>query len=394
MRITHIVSTFSPEHGGPTQEIGNLCEAQSLRGHEITLYTLNGFSATSSPRTVKGVAVQKSFRVLPPQILGFSFDLARRLRCDSTPDIYHIHGVWHLAQIAGCREAQRRRVPYIYHLMGGFTAYELNRKAARKRLARWLYQDVALRRAACLHVNGDSEARFLREQGFTNPIAVLPVGVDVSDKLPTPASAANRIAKDVNGRRILLYLARVHPTKGIEILLEAWQQLAPKFPEWLLLVAGSGDSAYTAKIHNQALQWGLGASVLFVGQVTETEKAWCYQNASVYVLPSFQENFGNTVAEALSYGVPVITTTWTPWAELKAERSGWLCEPTSENLVETIQQCLYLSNEQLRNAGRRGRELVARKYGLESVLTRLEGIYEWLMAGGLASSLTPGDVDL
>jgi glycosyltransferase involved in cell wall biosynthesis len=317
--------------------------------------------------------------VWPPPALGFSYALAKELRREASPDIYHIHGVWHLAQLAGCREARRRGRPYIYELMGGFTAYELRRKLLKKRIARWLYQDATIRDADCLHVNGESEAAFLRSQGFRNAIVVLPVGVKVRQSNGTVQAEVPYVVEAIRHWRVLLYLARIHPTKGIDILIDAWRALAARFPDWILVVAGAGESSYVVGVKAKLKQAGLAGKVIFTGLVTEEQKAWCYQNASIYVLPSLQENFGNTVAEALSYGVPVITTTQTPWAELTTAQCGWLCEPTSQELCRVLLEAMSLVPAELKQRGIEGKRLVEEKYSLDSVIVRLDHVYQWLL---------------
>jgi glycosyltransferase involved in cell wall biosynthesis len=381
MRIVHVVSTFSPEHGGPSQSIGDCCEAQYRNGYEVSIYTLKGFPGVSHPRLLQPAITQQAFAVSWPSSLGYSAEFQKFLPSLATPDVFHLYGVWHLAQVAAAREARKRGCKFIYHPIGGFTAYELQRKALKKRLARWLYQDRLIRSADCLHANSEGEAAFLRTMGFRNPIVVLPVGVDVRPKSPAPVEAAERLAKPIGGRRILLYLARIHPTKGIEILLEAWQALASRFPEWILLIAGTGEAKYAAKMRALAGSMGLADRVCFAGMVSEDEKVWCYQNASVYVLPSFQENFGNTVAEALSHGVPVITTTHTPWSELETERCGWRCTPTVPALTDAIEAALSQSEAERKAFGERGARLVRTKYSIDSVIARLDKVYRWLLGG-------------
>jgi glycosyltransferase involved in cell wall biosynthesis len=381
MKITHIISTFSPEHGGPTTSIGTYCQAQAERGHEVRLYTLQGFPGTTAPPRIPGLVAQQAFDVEGPAVLGYSSALARHLRTDQSPDVYHIHGLWHLARAAGAREARRRCIPYIYHLQGGFSAYELRLKPVRKILARLLYQDQAMKHASCLHANDHAEAAFVHAQGFKNPFAVLPVGVDTRPTSPVMASQAARIADAVVGKRVLLYLARIHPTKGIDPLLESWQRVQERFSDWILLVAGSGPPDYVAQVKERTAALGLADRVIFAGLVSETEKSWCYENASAYVLPSLQENFGNSVVEALAKGTPVITTTHTPWAELVTEKAGWICEPVADSLTDTLGQVLSLSDAELRAAGAAGKALAEHKYSLGTVMDRMDQLYDWLRHG-------------
>jgi glycosyltransferase involved in cell wall biosynthesis len=375
--IAHVVSTFAPEHGGPTHEIGNHCEAQVALGHRVSLYTLYGFSGAAGSREMPDGIKHKKYRVWWPSSLGFSGGLVRALVMDERPDLYHIHGVWHLVQTAACIVANVRKTPSIYHLMGGFTAYELNRKAVKKRLARLLYQDRSFRMADCLHVNGESEAAFLRELGFSRPIVVLPVGTHI----PNRGSSPGDVRTDLGGRKVLLYLARLHPTKGVDLLLDVWHSQSRNFREWVLVIGGTGASDYVAALKSRAAEMVANGSVVFTGLLSEDEKQKWYECAQVYILPSFQENFGNTVVEALAYGVPVLTTTRTRWAELESRRCGWLFEPNGDALGQALARVLSKTSGDLAGMGRRGIELVHEKYSLQAVVEDLDAVYSWLRGG-------------
>ncbi len=381
LNVMHVVGTFALEHGGATEEIGNHCIAQAAIGYDVRLFHLDGFPGTSGCRCLPKPIEQKGFAVWRPAKLGYSWEFARELKLSKVPDIYHVHGPWHFAQIIACRQAVRRKVPYVYHLMGGFTEYELSRKPLRKKIARYLYQDEAIRNASCIHVNGYAEADFLRGQGFVNPIAVLPVGTRIPSLGKSGDDSVNPLELEADGRRILLFLARVHPTKGPEHLIQAWQHVCRKYPDWILVMAGAGEPRYVEGLRARVESLGLANSVRFTGLLTESQKTWCYRNAAIYVLPSFQENFGNTVAEALSFGVPVITTTRTPWAELEGANCGWLVEPDADHLQAVLLKAMGSNSEILEEMGWAGRKLVQDKYSLDAVVGCLDRIYSWVLGG-------------
>ncbi len=126
---------------------------------------------------------------------------------------------------------------------------------------------------------------------------------------------------------------------------------------------------------------GLGESCRWIGQVSEAEKNWLYRQAEVYVLPSYSENFGNTVAEALAHATPVVTTVHTPWTDLPAQGCGWIAEATVDSLCHTLALALETSPFERRRMGEAGRQMVARLYSMASVVNRIDRMYTWLLGG-------------
>jgi hypothetical protein len=179
MHIAHVVGLFSPEHGGPANELPLHCRAQAKAGHSVTIRVLEGFPGTSPAIRLDPPIDWFAGRVQFPARLGGSAELKRRLRQDPSPDVYHLHGAWLRAMVYGSQEARRRRRPYVLHLMGMYQHYALKQKWLQKSLVRKWFQDRVVHDATCLHVNSVVEGKELRELGFQNPIAIMPVGVDM-----------------------------------------------------------------------------------------------------------------------------------------------------------------------------------------------------------------------
>lgn len=236
-----------------------------------------------------------------------------------------------------------------------------------------LLQRRAVACAAAFHATADSELNDIRRLGFRQPVCVLPNGVDI------PPSQA----KSNTARRKLLFLGRVHPKKGVDILLRAWGAVERRFPDWDLLVAGPHEGAYLSDL--QALSSRLGLKrVEFCGPLYGERKWQAYRDASAYVLPTHSENFGMTVAEALAAGTPSIVTYGAPWRKLSELGAGWWIEIGVDSLVACLERVLVMSPEDLEKMGQAGRDWMVRDFAWDRIGAHFLATYQWLTDGGTA----------
>lgn len=385
MFITHVQGIFSPEHGGPTHSLSNYALGQARAGHRVSVWALEGFAHTSPAVRLPPPVESCIFPTDRPAVLGRSPAMRQALLAAPRPDVWHLHGCWLRAMHYAAERARRDRLPYLLEVMGMYEPYSLRQKWARKRVARWWFQDAILRDARCLHVNSPSEAAALRELGFTAPIAVIPVGTPVPD-LDVPETVTG--LEVLRGRRFVLFLSRIHPKKGVDLLLRAWAAVRKsqipdcKSDDMALVIAGTGDPDHVAEAKRLADNLEVENSCIWPGRVTAEQKRWLLVRACVFVLPSYSENFGNVVAEALAHATPVITTTGTPWKELSKRGCGWTVEPEPTALRLALSEALAYSPEELRAMGDAGRRWAMEALSVEHVLADLDQVYGWMVGGG------------
>jgi len=382
MHIAHVQGTFSPEHGGPTKSLTNYCRSQVKAGHRVGVWALEGFPDTSPAVILERPIEMHVCRASLPTRLGRSPELCRQLAACDTPDLFHVHGVWLRALQYGADEALQRRRPYLVELMGTYEPWSLRHKWLQKRVARWWYQDRLLNNAACLHVNSRQEAEHLRTLGFQRPIAIIPVGVDLTEiaeqNLRLPQAAP---WPQLTDRQYILYLSRLHPKKRLDLLIRSWSKIAPLFPDCLFVIAGTGEQTYIDECHKIATDLGVAEKCVWTGHVNELQKNWLYSHAHCYVLPTFSENFGNTVAEALAHKTPVITTHHTPWVELPKYHCGWLVDNSENQLSDALTEAMNISPAARRQMGENGELLVRDYFSLERVCKDILEVYSWLVNG-------------
>ena len=373
MRAIHVVPAITDQASGPSYSVPRLCESIMRAGVEVQLATLD---QSSSPVSLPYVT---TFPLgLGPRRLGISPKMGRWLEeavISGRTDVIHNHGLWMMPNVYSGRACHFGRARLVVSPRGTLSAWALGRNALVKSLFWHALQAPALRRVACFHATAQREYEDIRQRGFAEPVCVLPNGIDVP-----PAAEAQRGA-----RRTLLYLGRVHPIKGIDLLLRAWGSLGPRFPDWDLHIVGPDNAKYLSTI--QALAGSLRLQrVFFLGPLYGKKKLQAYRSASLFVLPTHSENFGVTVAEALAAGTPAIVSKGAPWAEIEFHGAGWWIDIGVEPLIACLENALATSPSELSSMGQRGREWMMRDFCWDRIGMQFSTTYQWLLHGGVAPS--------
>lgn len=267
--------------------------------------------------------------------------------------------------------AVRHGTTLIISPRGTVVDWSLNQKWLRKRLGWHLWEKENFRSASLFHATCDEEAESIRRMGIQTPVAVIPNGVAYPVAGPRPSG---------HGPRRMLFLSRLHPKKGLDLLVDAWGALWSRFPDWVLDLAGPDEDGYGAAMQQRADRLGIPVDrIRFLGPQYGDAKWDLYRQAELFVLPSHSENFGNVIAEALSQGVPVITTHGTPWAELQHRNCGWWIEVGTSPLQQALAQALALPAEKLASMGGRGRDLVQQQFEWRTVAEAFTHCYQWAL---------------
>ncbi|MDR2407193.1 MAG: glycosyltransferase, partial [Bacteroidales bacterium] len=174
------------------------------------------------------------------------------------------------------------------------------------------------------------------------------------------------------------YLGRVHPRKNIERVIYAWHQLQNTVNNGELIIIGDGDKQYMDFLKQESKRLQLN-NVMFTGFLSGNEKEKALNSLSFLVVPSDFENFGNIVTEALVKGVPVIASKGAPWQELNIHRCGWWIDNDVDTIAKTLKEAIFLSEEECRQMGMRGRELIKENYSIEIVAQKMMRLYQWIL---------------
>jgi glycosyltransferase involved in cell wall biosynthesis len=299
--------------------------------------------------------------------LGLSTAYRAQLVRAARPDVVHLHGIWNHYLGAYAAEARRNGIPYIVASHGLLEPGSLKRHSWRKALALRTYQGHILRGAAALHVASESEARHMRRLGYTNiPIFVIPNPVD--DPGNIVAAAIHSTPED----QVLLFMSSLHERKGLDILLNSWNALRPD--GWELLVVGSGSRGYSESLQRYCRERRV-PRIRFCEEVEGEEREAMFARASAFVLPAYGESIGNAVGDALARGLPVITTTSTPWSVIREQRLGSYIAPSADPLRHALTELFAAKPATLRAMGERGRAYARENLLVATIRPRLLQMY-------------------
>jgi len=273
--------------------------------------------------------------------------------------------------------------PTVLSPHGSLEEYALGISRFKKHIAKIAYEAKNLREATCLTASSAAEVISFRKYGLSQPVAVIPNGVSDSWLSSKADGAKFRRGFSIpSAKRILLFLSRIHPKKGLFLLFEAMAELRPELADWLLIIAGPDQIGHRQELERSAGHLGIDPYIKFVGPLSGQMKRDAFDSAKLFVLPTHSENFGIVVAEALGAGLPVLTTRGAPWGELAKERCGWWTDIKPEALQEALFQAIRMTDSELAAMGERGRQLVSAKYTWRAAAQKAVVLYSWLLGDG------------
>jgi glycosyltransferase involved in cell wall biosynthesis len=379
LSVFHVIGDLEPRSGGTARAVVDVTDALAQEpGVSATLLyqTRPRQDCLESSPGVQRVEAMARSRWALNSGLPLKRALVRQIAL-AAPSLIHIHGLWLPLDHWAAAAARRHRIPLVIQPHGMLEPWALEHRAWKKRIAMRLFQRRDLDAADLLIASTAREAQSLRRAGFNRPVAVIPHGIRPVAQEP----AARTDASGTSSRpRTVLFLSRLSPTKGLPLLINAWARLHPE--GWRLVIAGPDEGGHLRDIQSLIRRLSLNETVQCVGEVRDEVKSALYRAADLFVLPTYTENFGLVVVEALAHGVPVITTRGAPWAELETHRCGWWIEIGEEPLVRALQDATAMNDEARREMGARGRAF-AQRFEWAGIARQLHAAYGWVLGRGV-----------
>lgn len=298
------------------------------------------------------------------------------------PDVIDTQHLWMFPSLAALRAHRRRGTPLVITPRGMLDPWALRRGVWKKRLVRLWFEDAHLGRAACFRALNAREAQGIRAFGVRQPIFVVP------NASPLPGGP---VAAPDADPRVLLFLGRLDPKKGVRELIEAWGAVGAR-SGWRLQITGAGEPGYVAALRAAVPEAMLaGREVIFTGDQRGAEKRASYDRASAFILPSYSEGLPMSVLEAWSHGRPVLTTDAANLPEGFAAGAAIRVEATPGALAESLGALFAMEPDTLAEMGARARELVARRFSPEAMAQSMMRVYRWASGrGALPEDLLDG----
>jgi len=395
IRILHVIASLAESTGGPAKAAIDMARAVARRGHSVAIYTtdraLDRAEAPAPGALVLRDGVEcRYFRQHFPSLFATSLPLARALaQAIPQADIVHLHSLYLFHTWAAARLCRRHGVPYLLRPHGTLDPYLWQRHRGRKRVMELLFQNRVIREAAALHYTAAEEMALAKPYAQGAPGVVIPNGLDLAEYAALPPPGAFRARHpEIGARRIVLFLGRLNFKKGLDLLIPAFAQALRIHTDLHLVIAGPDDG-----MRAQAETWiaaaGIVDRVTFTGMLRHKAKLEALRDAAMFVLPSYSENFGIAVVEAMACGVPVaISDKVNIWREV-VEAGAGLVAPTA--VAAVADQIMRIAADPDPAAmGRRGRKLVAERFSWDMIARDLESVYRSLAAKDGDASHGPG----
>lgn len=377
MKALHLSPSFYPAHvyGGPIESLYQLCRHLAHNGCKVRVLTTDANGAHRSLEVEKEREVEL--------VDGLYVRYCRRLARHSVSpmlvrllpsylrwaDVVHLTAVYSFPTIPTLLAARLYGKPVVWSPRGALQRWRGSSRLRAKAVWEWACRLTAPGRVI-LHTTSNEEAKESVERVRGIEAFVLPNGVEIPEKI-------RRVDRD--GTLRLAYLGRLHSKKGIENLLAACHRLSLETHlDWSLTIAGGGETDYVASLNRLIGELELSPRAMMIGEVTGESKTRLFERADVVVVPSYTENFGMVVGEALAHGVPVIASRGTPWRRLEETRSGLWVDNTPDSLAAAIESIGRMS---LCEMGVRGRSWMQREFSWEQRATEMTDIYSRLING-------------
>ncbi|MFA5517623.1 MAG: glycosyltransferase [Spirochaetota bacterium] len=383
LKTLHITSSIGEQSFGLGHVAVSLAQSQNELGLDAWLWCLDPADQIKWAVAHLGLNDNK-VKNFPCKVfsrLGYSHKMFLSVKNEAGCfDVVHQHGIWTACSYMTKKIREKHRIPTVVAPHGSLQKWALKHSSWKKQMAYLAYEGKNLHYASCLHATSDEEISDFRNYGLSNPIALISNGVSPAwlESKGNGEQFRNLYAIRQD-KRILLFMSRITPKKGLLILLEAMARIQDRMSDWLLIVAGSDEFGHLKEVAALVHKLNLENLVIFSGPLYGQEKRNAFAAADVFILPSYSEGSPMVVLDALAAGVPVITTQATPWEQLVNLQCGWWTDATIEGLVNALNCAIDSNPIQLRAMGDRGKNLVHTHYLWSLQAEKTKTLYAWLM---------------
>lgn len=356
MKQLHIVSSLSPSYGGIATAVTGYALDLSEVGVDVTVLVTND-TYLIQPNCFKKYFLKKQPYYKKIKLI---FELIK------LNDIVHIHGIWsplHNLISLFCLIIKK---PYLISPHGCLSSEAFSHKYYKKLVAFIFYQKFMLNRASILFSTSKEEFNCIRSKGIEAPVAIIPLSIKITKSITRTSS-----------HKRALFLSRIHPIKGLDNLIIAWSRISD--PDWTLTIVGNDENNNASVMCGLIVSLGLSERINYIGPAYGLDKEKLFINSDLFILPSYSENFGISIAEALCYGLPVITTNRTPWSLIKEYKAGWYIQPNIDDLIEALLEAFGMTHDELKQMGCNGKKLMDENFDSKKITKMAIDSVTWIL---------------
>lgn len=365
MRVLQVVPGISAESAGPSYSVPAMCRGLQNAGCDVALH----FAGDMPNRKFGFPVYAHKAHSFPHPNFGRSPEMLSALREEcKTAQIIHNNSLWMLPNVYPAWAKRGTKCKLVTAPRGTLASWALKHHWLQKKLFGWCAQYAALRTTDMWHATCEKEYEEIRAAGYRQPVAIVPIGMDLPELAPHAEENHSRMRK-------VIFFGRLHKVKGVDRLLLAWELVLKE--GWELVVAGP-DCGMLDNLKGIVAEHKLPC-VSFVGEINGRAKYEFLAGGDIYLLPSDTENFGITVAEALASGTPVIASQGTPWSGLEEHKAGRWVPIGVEPLAEALKEMMAMSDDERKAMGMRGREWIQRDFSWDVIGEKMKTAYEWLL---------------
>lgn len=390
----HIITGLWRHTGGPAETVPALCRGLVNAGSRTSIAVLTGDMADAVHEAKRSGVSVRAFPATIRHTVWYSRSLQQSLPAlVASHDIIHAHAMWQAPGWMACEEALRQGRPFVLSPRGSLLPQRLAKSRLKKRFASLFFDGRNVRRCALMHATSAEEAESIRMYGYRGPIAVIPNGIDVPEDSTllhwrTHADAFRKRFPETAGKRLLLFLSRIEPIKGVTSLASAWGELAHRHPDWHLVIAGPVERNHVQEVTSILASRGVAGRTTLAGALYSEDRERAFASCEAFVLPTKSENFGMVIGESLARSVPVITTVGAPWPGLVDHACGWWIPHGEHALTACLDEALTTPTSALQEMGARGRRWMQQDFAWPAACARMQDVYNWIMG---CRSQSPAD---
>ncbi|MEZ4731747.1 MAG: glycosyltransferase [Caldilineaceae bacterium] len=391
MKILHVIPSVDAQFGGPSFAVQTMVHTVAAHGYVAHIATIESKKNERlyTPTYVKTEDLNKQYYYFRKQTNFYTFSwpltvwLVQNIK---QYDVVHIHGLFAYPTLPAAYAALSAGIPYIVRPFGTLNRWGMqNRRPGFKKLSLRYIERPILERAAAIQYTCEQERIEAAETGVVGRPIILPIGVDITTYQKLPSSEhLYGIYPQLKSKTVILFLSRFHPKKGLDLLLKAFAQVQHQIPETMLLIAGDGDLNYREKLTRQAIELKINEQVVWAGFLEGQKKLEAMAIADIFVLPSYSENFGIAVVEAMAAGLPVVISDQVGiHHEISRAHAGRIISCNVDSLALAIKELLncYEIRHQM---GNQARQLAKEFFSTETISDRLIDMYKSVISNQIS----------